>query len=81
MCACCAQFQRFTHNRLIEIYGQPGATPPTLSHDATKTVHFLRYLEHTILPAHAGARAKITLFSDEVLSATENGQGDKQLDR
>ncbi|EOD35005.1 Hypothetical protein EMIHUDRAFT_228049 [Emiliania huxleyi CCMP1516] len=54
-------YARLTYNRLIEIYGEG-----TQSHDATKTVHFLRYLEHTILPAHAGARAKVTLFSNEL---------------
>mmetsp|Transcript_16464 Transcript_16464/g.52832 ORF Transcript_16464/g.52832 Transcript_16464/m.52832 type:complete len:144 (+) Transcript_16464:38-469(+) len=58
------QYARLTYNRLIEIYGEG-----TQSHDATKTVHFLRYLEHTILPAHAGARAKVTLFSNEVRAA------------
>lgn len=37
-----------------------------MTDDATKVVNFLRYLEHTILPAHGGvARARIMLFSDE----------------
>ena len=31
-------------------------------------VHFLKNLEFTILPAHGGARARIKLFSDEMLN-------------
>ncbi|KAL1519850.1 hypothetical protein AB1Y20_023353 [Prymnesium parvum] len=55
------QYEIRHHGRLIELYGD-GAT----SADATKVVHFLRYLEHTILPAHQGtARARIMLFSHE----------------
>jgi len=57
------QFEKREYNRLIEIFGEG-----TQSADATKTVYFLRYLEHTILPAHGGAaRAKVTLYSDECI--------------
>ena len=59
------QFERRELNRLIEIYG----TGP-IGHDATKVVHFMRYLEHTLLPAHAAARAKITLYANERLDPT-----------
>ena len=54
------QFERRTHTRLIEFYGEGVA-----SHDATKVVTFLRYLEQTILPAHSTARARVMLYSDE----------------
>uniref|UniRef100_A0A6T8B651 Small ribosomal subunit protein uS10 domain-containing protein n=1 Tax=Prymnesium polylepis TaxID=72548 RepID=A0A6T8B651_9EUKA len=55
------QFETKQHGRLIEVYG---AGP--VSEDATKVVNFMRYLEHTVLPAHRGAaRARIMLFSDE----------------
>ena len=60
------QYERRTHNRLIEFYGAS-----SVSTDATKMVHFLRYFEHTILEANPGSRAKVTLFSDEVLERTE----------
>ena len=56
------QFERLTHNRLIDFYGQS-----TVSPGATKIVNFLRYFEHTILEANPGASAKITLFSDELM--------------
>mmetsp|Transcript_1442 Transcript_1442/g.2970 ORF Transcript_1442/g.2970 Transcript_1442/m.2970 type:complete len:162 (-) Transcript_1442:430-915(-) len=57
------QWERRTYNRIIEIYGEG-----TQSHDATKTVQFLRYLEHTILPANLGTnRLKVTLYSEECL--------------
>ena len=59
------QFEKRTYNRLFEIYGDG-----TLSHDATKTVHFLRYLETNLLPAHGTARAKITMYSREVVTPT-----------
>eukprot|EP00966_Prymnesium_polylepis_P145734 3366429-Prymnesium_polylepis.1 len=56
-----SQFETKQHGRLIEVYG---AGP--VSEDATKVVNFMRYLEHTVLPAHRGAaRARIMLFSDE----------------
>jgi hypothetical protein len=60
------QYERRTHNRLIEFYGENA-----VSTDATKMVHFLRYFEHTILEANPGSRAKVTLFSDELLEKTE----------
>ena len=59
------QFERRELNRLIEIYGSG-----PIGHDATKVVHFMRYLEHTLLPAHAAARAKITLYANERLHPT-----------
>ena len=30
-------------------------------------VHFLRYLEHTILVVHPGCSARVKLYSDELL--------------
>jgi len=56
------QFQKDDHKRLIEIYGRS-----TVGQDATSTVHFLRYLEHTILVAHPACSARVTLFSDETV--------------
>ena len=56
------QFEQLTYKRLIEFYGEGSQTV-----DATKMVHMLRYIEHTILPAHAGAQMKFTLFSDELI--------------
>ena len=58
-----SQEQHFhaTHKRLIEIYGES-----TTGQDATSCVHFLRYLEHTIMQVHPGISVRITLFSDEV---------------
>jgi ribosomal protein S10 len=62
-----AQFETRNHARLIEIYGDG----PT-KHDGTKVVNFLRYFEHTILPAHGGAvSARIMLVSDEKLRIDE----------
>jgi small subunit ribosomal protein S10 len=55
-------FQKNTHKRLIEVYGKSAA-----GSDAGGVVHFLRYLEHTIMPLHPGARARVTLFSNEQL--------------
>ena len=60
------QYERRTHNRLIEFYGES-----SVSTDATKMVHFLRYFEHTILEANPGSRAKVTLFSDELLEKNQ----------
>uniref|UniRef100_A0A7S3FAX5 Small ribosomal subunit protein uS10 domain-containing protein n=1 Tax=Haptolina ericina TaxID=156174 RepID=A0A7S3FAX5_9EUKA len=57
------QFERREHGRLIELYGKGPTTE-----DGTRCVHFLRHLEFSILPAHAGARARIKLFSDEMLN-------------
>lgn len=57
-----AQFQKNTHKRLIELYGES-----TVGQDATNVVHFLRYLEHTILMVHPGCSARIKLFSSERL--------------
>jgi len=68
------QFEQREHNRLIEIYGKG-----TQTEDATKTVQLLRYIEHTILPAHAGARAKFVLFSDERLCPELEDAGFKQV--
>ena len=66
--SCCSlQFERLTHNRLIEFYGQS-----TVSPDATKIVSFLRYFEHSILEANPGASAKITLFSDEIMEERDS---------
>lgn len=59
------QFERRELNRMIEIYGSG-----PIGHDATKVVHFMRYLEHTLIPAHAAARAKITLYANERLVPT-----------
>ena len=55
------QHHHSTHKRLIEIYGES-----TTGQDATTCVHFLRYLEHTIMQLHPGISVRITLFSDEV---------------
>ena len=55
------QFFHNTHKRLIELYGAS-----TTGQDATTCVHFLRYLEHTIMQLHPGISVRITLFSDEV---------------
>jgi small subunit ribosomal protein S10 len=56
------QFQKDTHKRLIEIYGDS-----TTGQDATNVVHFLRYLEHTILVLHPGCSARVKLYSSEKL--------------
>jgi small subunit ribosomal protein S10 len=63
-----SQFQHDTHKRLIEVYGES-----TTGQDATNAVHFLRYLEHTILQVHPGCSARIKLFSEEMVDV-----GDKQ---
>ncbi len=74
------QFQMLTHKRLIELYG---ATPA--GKDGSAVVHFLRYLEHTIMPLHPATRLRVILFSDEKLlpqdvpgggGALESGQPD-----
>ena len=66
--------------RLIELYG---ATPA--GKDGSAVVHFLRYLEHTIMPLHPATRLRVILFSDEKLlpqdvpgggGALESGQPD-----
>lgn len=54
------QYQHDTHKRLIELYGAS-----TTGQDATNVVHFLRYLEHTILELHPGCSTRVTLFSEE----------------
>jgi len=59
------QFEKREYNRIIEFYGSSCVGP-----DATKMVHFLRYMERVIIPAHAAARAKVTLFSYEQLHPT-----------
>ena len=55
------QYQHDTHKRLIELYGKS-----TTGQEATSVVHFLRYLEHTILVLHPACSARILLFSDEM---------------
>jgi small subunit ribosomal protein S10 len=55
-----SQYQHDTHKRLIEFYGDSST-----GQAATNVVHFLRYLEHTILAVHPGCTARVTLFSDE----------------
>mmetsp|Transcript_54354 Transcript_54354/g.140393 ORF Transcript_54354/g.140393 Transcript_54354/m.140393 type:complete len:138 (-) Transcript_54354:268-681(-) len=57
-----SQFQIDTHKRLIELYGES-----TTGQSATNVVHFLRYLEHTILVLHPGCSARVKLYSDEML--------------
>ena len=56
------QFERREYNRIIEFYGAS-----CVGADATAVVHFLRHMERVIIPAHAAARAKVTLFSYERL--------------
>ena len=56
------QFEKREYNRIIEFYGASCVGP-----DATAVVHFLRHMERVIIPAHAAARAKVTLFSYERL--------------
>ena len=58
------QHHHSTHKRLVELYGESTTGP-----DATRCVHFLRYLEHTIMQLHPGISVRITLFSDEVAEA------------
>ena len=58
------QFERREHNRVIVFYGKE-----QIGDDSTKIVHFLRFMESTIIPAHAGARAKVTLYTEETLDA------------
>jgi small subunit ribosomal protein S10 len=55
------QHHHSTHKRLIELYGASA-----VGQDATSTVHFLRYLEHTILRVPPGISCRVTLFSDEM---------------
>ena len=56
------QFEKREYNRVIDFYGSSCTGP-----DATKVVHFLRHMERVIIPAHAAARAKVTLYSYERL--------------
>ena len=63
------QFEKREYNRIIEFYGASCVGP-----DATAVVHFLRYMERVIIPAHAGARAKVTLFSYERLHPTPRAE-------
>ena len=58
------QFERLEHNRVLVFYGseQIGA-------DSTKIVHFLRFMEQTIIPAHAGAR------QDHAVHRGDGGRG------
>ena len=58
------QFHHSTHKRLIELFGKS-----TTGQDASTCVHFLRYLEHTILQVHPGISVRVTLFSDEIAEA------------
>ena len=58
------QHHHATHKRLIELYGKS-----TTGQCATSCVHFLRYLEHTIMQLHPGISVRVTLFSDEVAEA------------
>ena len=58
------QHHHSTHKRLVELYGESTTGP-----DATRCVHFLRYLEHTIMQLHPGISVRVTLFSDEVPEA------------
>ena len=60
------QFQMDTHKRLLELYGTSAT-----GQDATNVVHFLRYLEHTILVLHPGCSARVKLYSNEMLDARE----------
>ena len=57
-----------TYKRLVELYGASTVGP-----DATACVHFLRYLEHTILQVHPGISVRVTLFSDELAEARGAG--------
>ena len=57
------QFEKREYNRVIDFYGSSCTGP-----DATKVVHFLRHMERVIIPAHAAARAKVTLYSYERLA-------------
>ena len=59
------QFEKREYNRMIEFYGSSCVGP-----DATAVVHFLRHMERVIIPAHAAARAKVTLYSYEQLHPT-----------
>lgn len=63
-----SQFQLDTHKRLIELYGESAT-----GQDATSVVHFLRYLEHTILVLHPGCSARVKLYSDERLHDLDAG--------
>ena len=70
-------YQHDTHMRLIELYGE-NAT----GQDGTNVVHFLRYLEHTILQLHPACSTRVTLYSDEMaeppsLAAAEAARGAK----
>ena len=46
--------------RLIELRGES-----TTGQDASRVVHFLRYLEHTIMILHPGCSTRVTLYSQE----------------
>ena len=68
------QYQQDTHKRLIQFYGdghtgQRGAAAACASE--TKVVHFLRYLQHTILILHPGCWSRVILYSDECIEKQE----------
>merc|ERR1740124_857909 len=63
------QFEKREYNRIIEFYGSS-----CVGADATAVVHFLRHMERVIIPAHAAARAKVTLFSYEQLYPTPRAE-------
>ena len=58
------QHHHTTYKRLVQLYGAS-----TTGQDATNCVHFLRYLEHTIMQLHPGISVRVTLFSDEMAEA------------
>ena len=60
-------YQMDTHKRLIEFYGDGH-----MGQDASNVVHFLRYLEHTILQLHPGCMVRTILYSDEAVDRQEN---------
>ena len=57
----------FVHRKAIDQFERLDQPRPRLLRgeqigaDSTKIVHFLRFMEQTIIPAHAGARAKIAV--------------------
>ena len=70
------QHHHSTHKRLIEFYGES-----TVGQDATTCVHFLRYLEHTIMQLHPGMSVRVTLFSEETVEPSgASGFGDYEFD-
>lgn len=70
------QFEKREYNRIIEFYGASCVGP-----DATAVVHFLRHMERVIIPAHAAARAKVTLFSYERLHPAPRAETPTALSR